>query len=70
MHIVEDLDGTTCARGVVSADSCRLVLQAASGFTAAGAYYPAESIAIEAIAGIVALRDFCDRMIEAHNELN
>ena len=69
MHVVEDLNGTTIARAVATTDSCRLVLQAASGFTETG-YYPAESITIDDIAGVGALRDLCDRLIEAYAELN
>ena len=67
MHVVEDLDGVTIARGQATADICSLTLQAASGFSE-GTYFPAESLGITTLAGIAALRDLCERLIEAHME--
>lgn len=67
MHVIEDLDGVTVARGQATADLCHITLMAASGFSE-GTYFPAESLAITSLAGVAALRDLCERLIEAHME--
>jgi len=67
MHTVEDLDGVTVARGQADPDTCTLTLLAASGFSEQ-TYYPAESLTIGTLAGVVALRDLCERLVEAHQE--
>lgn len=69
MHTVEDIDGINVARGVGNADSCSLTLMAPGGFSGEGQiYYPPESLTINTLAGVAALRDLCERLIEAHNE--
>lgn len=69
MHTVQDIDGTTLARGLVTADQIQLTLCAPSGFTDTKAYFPAESLTFDTIEGIAALRQLCDEMIDAHGEL-
>lgn len=70
MHIVQDIDGTNIARAFANADTCELTIIAASGFTqtANPIYFPAESLSITKLEGIAALRDLCERLIEAHME--
>jgi len=68
MHVLEDLDGTNCARGIANADGITLTLLAASGFGTQGTFFPAESLTIETVAAVKALHELCGRLIEAHEE--
>lgn len=68
MHLVQDLDGTNTARAVVgTGGEAKLILSAASGFSENG-YYPAESLTVDGIEGIIALHALCEAVIDAHNE--
>jgi len=68
MHLVQELDGTNAARAAVGSEGeVSLTLMAASGFSEKG-YYPAESLTIEGIEGIIALHALAEAMIDAYNE--
>lgn len=69
MHIVEDIDGVTVCRALATPDSCELTLLAASGFNETG-FFPAESLRISSLSGVAAIRDICERLIEAHLALS
>ncbi len=68
MNVLEDLDGTNCARGVANADGITLVLLAASGFGTQGTFFPAESLTIENVGAIRVLHSLCSRLLDAHEE--
>jgi hypothetical protein len=65
MHVVEDIDGVSTARGYADADgTCSLALCAPSGFVD-GVFYPAESFTIDTREGIAALTELCQRILDA-----
>lgn len=68
MRVLEDLDGTNCARGTANGDGITLTVLAPSGFGTQGTFYPAESISLDTVAAVVALQDLCSRLIDAYNE--
>lgn len=70
MHIVQDIDGVTMARGVASADTIRLSLVAPSGFAEGGngGFFPAESLTFDSINGIRSLGNLCLELVAAHEE--
>lgn len=70
MHVLQDIDGVTVARGQATSDGVTLQLCAPSGFSEAQVYYPAESLTINTLAGLSALRQLCEELIEAHLELS
>lgn len=72
MHVVEDIDGIISARARASAeDECFLTLLSSSGFGGPGGnFYPAESFTVSGIDAIAALHNLCERLMEAHAELN
>lgn len=67
MHVVEDIDGVTVARGLATADKCQLTLMASSGFSE-GCYFPPESIAVLSVEGIAALHNLCGRLLDDYAE--
>lgn len=68
MHLVQDLDGINSARAAVGPDGeVSLSLMAASGFSEKG-YFPAESISVNSIEGVIALHALCEAVIDAYNE--
>lgn len=68
MNVLEDLDGTNAARGLVSAEGVTLTIMAASGFGTQGTFFPAESLTMESITAVRSLHDLTARMIEAYEE--
>jgi len=70
MHVVQDIDGVTVARGQATSDGITLQLVAPSGFSDGQGYYPAESLTLNTLAGLSALRQLCEELIEAHLELS
>lgn len=70
MHVVQDIDGVTVARGQATSEGLTLQLCSPSGFSEVGqTYYPAESLTFNSLAGVSALRQLCEDLIEAHLEL-
>lgn len=67
MHIVQDLDGANILRGVAEAgkpESCYITILCASGFTTPGGqYFPAESITVSGLDGLIELRTALDDLI-------
>lgn len=69
MHVVQDLDGVTIARGQADGEGVALTLFSPSGFTEGGSYFPAESITVNSVEGVRTLHNLLGNLLEEHDAL-
>lgn len=63
MHTIEDLDGASFVRCVVTVDAIILTMISPSGFQEGGQYFPAESFTLTTVEAIERLQNILDRAI-------